>query len=714
MTRIKPMTPGVPGAARMRAYLAGAVVTVAIVGVAMRAWALQVDDGDKYRAMAERQHEMRVDIPAPRGEVLDTRGRPLAVSADADSVWANPREVRDVAGTADKLATLLHADASVLEGKLAGDRRFVWLERHVAADVAKAVRDAKLPGIEVAKEPRRWYPGKAVGGTVIGRADIDGKGLDGIELALDDLLAGKRQAVNAVRDARGHSMLAEGLADSEPGATVHLTLDRTIQAISEQALADAVTTNKAKSGVAVVIEVDTGRVLALASYPTYDPNSGHVPEGARDKPVTDAYEAGSVMKVFSIATALDAGAVTPESEFPIGNSFKVGPKSITDVHFFPYLTVAGIIKHSSNIGAARIALRLGADKLYAGYKKFGFGAKTGIELPGEQVGMLRSGDKWREVELATQAYGYGLTVTPLQITAALAAIGNHGIYHEPRVVDTVVDGDGSVIYRAAGEERRVLQQKVADEMLPILASVFDKGKEGGTAKGIDVPGFRCGGKTGTAYKYDPATHHYALDHYLASFAGLAPIDHPRLAVVVQVDDPTGTTHYGGDVAAPAFATIASESLRYLGVPGEKLIPRDAEGHALIKMDVWGTPLVDAQGNWIPLNPPKPVKPAPAAPAVASPAGGSPAGGSPAGGSPAGAAAADDPSADAPAGDAPAAVMTTVPDFRGLGVQRALDLARAQHLPIEIAGSGRVTTQDPPPGRAAGPVHVKLQFSVEHR
>jgi cell division protein FtsI (penicillin-binding protein 3) len=613
------MTPGVPGAARMRAYLAGAVVTVAIVGVAMRAWALQVDDGDHYRAMAERQHEMRVDIPAPRGEVLDVHGRPLAVSADADSVWANPRDVRDVAGTADKLATLLGIDESSLEAKLAGDRRFVWLERHVGADVAKAVREAKLPGIEVVKEPRRWYPGKAVGGTVIGRADIDGKGLDGIELALDDLLAGKRQAVNAVRDARGHSMLADGLAEAQPGATVHLTLDRTIQAISEQALADAVTSNKAKSGVAVVIEVDTGRVLALASFPTYDPNSGHVPEGARDKPVTDAYEAGSVMKVFSVATALDAGTVTPDSEFPIGNSFQVarGVHPITDVHFFPYLTVAGIIKHSSNIGAAKIALRLGADKLYEGYKRFGFGARTGIELPGEQVGMLRPGDKWRDVELATMAYGYGLTVTPLQITAALASIGNHGIYHEPRVVESVVDADGTVLYRGAGEERRVLSQKVADEMLPILASVFDPGKEGGTAKGIDVPGFKCGGKTGTAYKYDPATHHYALDHYLASFAGLAPIDHPRLAIVVQVDDPTAGTHYGGTVSAPAFATIASESLRYLGVPGEKMIPRDAEGHALIKMDVWGSPLVDAQGNWIPVNPPRPAaKPVAAAPAPA--------------------------------------------------------------------------------------------------
>jgi cell division protein FtsI (penicillin-binding protein 3) len=686
---MKPMTPGVPGAARLRAYLAGAVVTLGIVGVAMRAWALQVDDGDRYRLLAERQQNMRLEIPTPRGDVLDARGRPLAVSADADSVWANPREVHDVAGTAEKLAALLHTDASSLEAKLAADRKFIWIERHVQADVAKAIRDAKLPGIEVAKEPRRWYPGKNVGGTVVGRADIDGKGLDGIELSLDELLTGKRHEVNALRDARGHSMFADGFSDAQPGATVHLSLDRTIQEIAETALADTVTTNKAKSGVAVVIEVETGRVLALASYPTYDPNSGHVPDGARDKPVTDAFEAGSVMKVFSIATALEDGVVTPDSEFPIGSSFKVGPKAITDVHVFPSLTVAGIIKHSSNIGAARIAMHTGAQRLYDGYKKFGFGAKTGIELPGEQVGMLRNGETWRDVELATMSYGYGLTVTPLQITAAIAAIGNHGLYHEPRVVDSVVDADGTVLYKGAGEERRVLSQKVADEMLPILASVFDKGKEGGTAKLVDVPGFKCGGKTGTAYKYDPATHHYSTDHYLASFAGLAPIDHPRLAIVVQTDDPTGGTHYGGDVSGPAFAAIASESLRYLGVPGEKLIPRDAEGHALIKMDPWGTPLVDAQGNWIPVNPPKPA-PKAAAPAPA-------------------------PEPDtAPADADPPANAITVPDFRGMGVSRALDVAREQHLAVDIAGTGRVTAQDPPPGPAAPPVHIKLQFSVEHR
>ncbi|HSD87659.1 MAG TPA: penicillin-binding transpeptidase domain-containing protein [Kofleriaceae bacterium] len=684
--KIKPMTPGVSSAARVRAYLAGAVVTVGLVGVAMKAWALQVDDGDKYRQLAERQHALRLDIPAPRGEVLDRLGRPLAISADADSVWANPREVRDVTGTAEKLAQILGEDAGVLEAKLAGDRRFVWLDRHIAPEVAKAVRDAKLPGIEVAREPRRWYPAKTVAGPVIGRADIDSNGLDGIELSMNDLLKGKRGVIQAIRDARGRRMLANGIDQAEgvPGATVKLSLDQSIQAISEAALADAVTTNKAKSGVAVVLDVETGRVLALASYPTYDPNSGHMPHGARNKPVTDSFEAGSVMKVFSVAAALEAGVVTPQSGFSIGSAFKVGPKSITDVHSFPYLTVSEIIKHSSNIGAAKVSLRLGAQKLYEGYKRFGFGARTGIELPGEQVGMLRKGDTWREVELATMSYGYGLTVTPLQIAAALAAIGNHGVYHAPRIVDYVVDGDGTIIYRGVGEEHRALSQKVADEMLPILASVFDKGPDGGTAKGIDVPGFECGGKTGTAYKYDPATHHYATDRYLASFAGLAPIDHPRLAIVVQVDEPSAGNHYGGTVSAPAFATIASESLRYLGVPGAPLIPTDKEGRPLVMLDPTGRPLRGPQGNYIPVpqaNKPKPApKPTPT-PVVVT----------------------------APQDVDPAPAVSEIPDFTGMGVSRALDEARKHHLEVEMTGTGQVVEQE-----LVASGKIKLHFSDDTR
>jgi cell division protein FtsI (penicillin-binding protein 3) len=570
--RIRPMTPGIPHAARVRAYLTGAVVTAGLCGVAWRAWALQVDQAEHYRAIAAKQHALTVEIPAPRGEIVDGRGRPLAVSADADSIWANPREIRDVTDTADRLARLVGGDPAMLEAKLAGDHRFAWIGRHVAPEVARAVRSARLPGIESAKEPRRWYPARTVGGTVIGRSDIDGHGLDGVELAMNAQLVGHRGGGLALRDVRGKRMFADGLERPEPGATVQLSLDSTIQASAETALAAAVRTHKAKSGVVVVLEIATGRVLAMASSPAYDPNLNEGHEGARNRAVTDAYEAGSVMKIFSVAAALDDGTVAPDTEFDLGGGqITFGSSTLRDIHPDPYLTVAGIIKRSSNVGAAKIALRFGGPKLYAALKRFGFGARTGIELPGEQSGMLRNGATWRDVELATISYGYGLTVTPLQIAAALAAFGNHGIYREPRIVDRVIDPDGTLLYRATPAERQIVSDRTATAMLAMLASVFEGGKMHGTASSIVVPGFRCAGKTGTARKYDPLTRAYATDRYLSSFAGIAPIDHPRLAIVALIDDPSGGDYFGATVAGPVFATVASEALRYLGVPGEPAV-----------------------------------------------------------------------------------------------------------------------------------------------
>jgi cell division protein FtsI (penicillin-binding protein 3) len=570
--RVESATPGIPRSARVRAYVVGAFVTAGLVGVACRAWGLQVDEGDRYREMAARQHAASVNIPAPRGEILDAQGRALAVSADADSIWANPREIRDVTETAARVAQLIGGDPAVLEAKLGGDRRFVWLARHVPPELARAVREAKLPGIEVAREPRRWYPGRTLAGPIVGRADIDSRGLDGIELAMNELLTGKRAAATAVRDARGRRMFADGLAQPEPGATVRLTIDRSIQAIAEGALAQAIAVHKARSGTAVVLEVGTSRVLGMASYPTYDSNTGAgIADGARNRPVTDVFEPGSVMKVFTAAAAIEDGAVAPDTWFDLnGGVLRIGPKAIRDVHHDPGLTAAGIIKRSSNVGAVKIAQRLGREKLEAALRRFGFGARTGIELPGERTGTIRPGATWREIELATISYGYGLTVTPLQMAAALAALGDDGTYRAPRIVDRVTDAAGAAQHAPPPPPRRVVRPETAAAMRAMLGAVFEGGKQGGTAASLVVPGFRCGGKTGTAHKWDPVARHYALDRYLSSFVGLAPIDRPRLAIVVFIDEPSGRDYYGGKVAGPVFAAIASEALRYLGVPGEPL------------------------------------------------------------------------------------------------------------------------------------------------
>jgi cell division protein FtsI (penicillin-binding protein 3) len=682
--KLQPMTPGIPHAARMRAYFVGAIVTCGLLGVGWRAYALQVDEGDHYRELAERQHGAAVNIPAPRGDVIDARGRPLAVSADADSIWANPREVHDVADTAEKLSTLLGEDAGALEAKLAGDKKFVWLDRHVTREIAMSVRAAKLPGIVVEREPRRWYPARTIGGPVIGRADIDSRGLEGIELSMNDLLQGTRGNGHAVRDARGRKMFADGMEQPEPGATVQLSLDRSIQAISDQALLDSINANKAKSGVAVVLDVQTSRVLAMSSFPTYDPNSNesNAATRARNKPVTDVFEAGSVMKIFSILAALDEGIIKPETGFDTGGgSYQVGPKTIRDVHHDPYLTVSGIVKRSSNVGTVKIAQRLGREKLYAALKAYGFGTKTGIELPGEQAGRIRRGDTWREIELATISFGYGLTVTPLQIAAALAAVGNGGVYREPRIVDRVVDRDGTVKYAAHPEPRQMVKATTADAMRKMLATVFEGGKEGGTAGSLVVPGFRCAGKTGTAHKYDHTTRMYAPDKYLSSFAGLAPADNPRLAIVVIIDEPSGGDYYGGKVAGPVFATIASETLRYLGVPGSTLqcptmpptynpwldptpktctIPAPKRGPARVEL---GDGLV-VESAVAPAPPPAPEL-------------------------------------------GPNTVM--VPDFRAMGYAKAMEIARTNRLSVESRGTGRVVEQTPAPGPNDAVGTITLRF-----
>jgi cell division protein FtsI (penicillin-binding protein 3) len=684
--KIRVTTPGISRAARVRAYVVGAVMTAGIVGVACRAWGMQVDEGERYRQMAARQHAASMRIPAPRGEILDAQGRPLAISADAESIWANPREIRDVTETAAKVAKLTGGDAAALEAKLAGARRFVWIARQVAPEIARAVREAKLAGIEVAHEPRRWYPGKTLAGPVIGRADIDGNGLDGLELALNGTLTGKSSAAVAVRDAHGHRMFADGLAQPEPGATVRLTIDRTIQAIADAAVAQAVQSHQAKNGVAVVLEVGTGRVLALASYPTYDSNTGlGIADGARNRPVTDVYEAGSVMKVFTVAAALDAGAVAPDTWFELGaGALRIGTKTIHDVHVVPALTTAGIIKLSSNIGAVKIAQRLGRDKLHDALREFGFGARTGIELPGEQAGRLRPSERWRDIELATIAFGYGLTVTPIQVAAGMAALGSDCMYYPPRVVDRI---DGAA--PPAAPTRRVVRAETAAAMRAILATVFEGGKQGGTAAAIVVPGYRCGGKTGTAHKWDPAIRQYSPNRYLSSFAGLAPIERPRLAIAVLIDEPSGGDYFGGKVAGPVFATVASEALRYLGVPGEPLeCPPKPPGPP-------PNPLL------VTIPPRTCILPAPAAAAAAA-AAASPA--------PAGPAPPDldddDPEPQGAADDVPHPGV--LPDFRGMSVGRAIEVARAAGIAIEIEGTGRAIAQEPPAGASA--TRATLRFS----
>lgn len=662
---------------KLRIRVAGALLTLLFCAIAYRAYGLQVDEGGKYRDKAQRQHLRMVELPAPRGPILDIKGRDLAVTADADSAFANPREVVNVAATAETLAGILGQDVRALEAKLATRRHFVWLERHVAGREAEALRAADLSGIYLTPEPRRFYPGKSLAGPVLGFAGIDGNGLDGIELKLDELLEGEKARFPALRDASGRVMMADGVVAAQPGATVVLTLDRSIQHIAERALEAAVFDSQAKAGSLVVLDVHTGGVLAMASWPTYDPNDPGVAvrAKARNRAVTDAFEIGSVMKVFTIAAAIDGGAVRPDEMIDVQSGhLQIGSKLIRDTYHDEQLSVADIIKRSSNVGAVKVARRLGKQGLHDALQRYGFARETGIELPGERSGRMRDPRRWGDLGLASMSFGYGITVTPIQIAAGFAAIGAGGLYREPRIVQQVRDAAGHIVHEHRAPGRRIMEEATARSMLPMLASVFDQGRDGGTARILEPPPFPVGGKTGTARKVDPETRQYSKELYVSSFAGLAPIEAPRIAVVVVIDEPRGEHYYGAPVAGPAFVRVVDETLRYLGLP-----PRPSQNE--------GAPPARSQ----PVAHAEPHHPPPAIE--------------------------DHPAGDGDFSFTPADLgedMVVVPDFTGMGVSRALDVARKAGVAVEVDGSGRAVEQFPPPGPSPRPTACRIVFAQAYR
>ncbi len=696
--RRPPVARTVSASVTYRIYAAGAVLTLLFLAICYRAYGLQIGQADKYRDKAERQHLRTVELPAPRGPILDIQGRELAVTADADSVYANPRAITDPAATAAALVNVLGGDVRALASKLATRRRFVWVERHITTEEARILRELDLEGVELTSEPRRFYPGQDLAGPVLGFAGIDGDGLDGLELRMDELLVGQKARFAALRDAAGRVMMSDGVVKAQPGATVTLTIDRAVQHIAERALADAVSEHQARGGSIVVIDVPTGGILAMANQPTYDPNApaGATRARARNRAVTDAYEIGSVMKVFTAAAALDAGLVTTEELIDVEEGrFQIGRKMIRDSYRDAALTVGGIIKRSSNVGAVKLARRLGADGLYQALRRYRFGERTGIELPGERSGKLRSPKRWGQIGLASMAFGYGMTVTSLQVAAGFATVGAGGAYREPRIIHKVEDAAGGVIYQHEPAETQVMRAQTAAELLPMLASVFDKGRSGGTARSLEVPPFPVGGKTGTARKVDPETRQYSRELYVSSFAGLAPIDAPRIAVVVLVDEPRGEYYYGADVTGAAFVRVVDETLRYLGVPPSG----DHAGADEQPAAVASRPPAAQREDDAPRHPPM---------AISDLAHGDGQGGE------LGPADLLQEWADLDGAGLAQGDVAAVPDFRGVGLGRALDMAREAGVELDIEGSGRVIAQDPMPGLMERPVTCHLVLSPGYR
>lgn len=666
---------------RLAAFGTGLIVLFCAIG--SRAYNLQIKERDRLRGLAEEQYLREIELPPRRGRILDRNGAELASTADVDSIYCNPRQLP--AGGAARLARGLSLDAAELGRKLAGKRYFAWVKRKVTPDEAAVVRALALPGVALAREPRRFYPNRTLAATVMGHAGSDGRGLDGLELAFDKALSGTASSVQGVRDALGRDLMVDGMVDADAGAgrDVTLTIDRYLTFITERALGEAVQRTRAKAAVSITLDPRTGDVLAMASLPTFNPNDpgDAMAQGARNRAVTDTYEPGSTMKTFTISAALDGGAVRPDDRFDcLMGKMVVGKYQIHDTHPYGILTVADVYKHSSNIGATRIARRLGRDRLAEKLRAFGFGAATGISLPGERSGVLRPVARWGDIGFANVAFGQGLTVTPLQMVAGVAAIAAGGTYRAPRLVARVVGADGKVEVPPVAPARRVMSEGAAKQMNEIMQGVTETG---GTARQAAIDGYRVAGKTGTAQKVSGGR--YDSSRWVASFFGFAPADDPRVATIVIIDEPQGV-HLGGVVAAPVWKEIVEQALRYLHVPpaapavGAKA-PVDARP-VVARKAIEASPEAESPGSDV---------------ATAGEAEDAVEG-----------AEADEEVVDS-AGEAARGDLVTVPSFRGLTIGEAIRVARAGGVELGVEGSGVARAQVPEPGPAARGTLCRVTF-----
>ncbi|MEE8575104.1 MAG: penicillin-binding protein, partial [Thermodesulfobacteriota bacterium] len=484
-----------------------------------------------------------------------------------DSVYANPGSVESTRETAEELSSILEFSDIEIEKKLKAKRRFVWVKRKVELSEGERATVKGLKGINTIKESRRYYPNRELAANLLGFEGIDSKGLEGIELRYDDYMQGSTVKIAGERDARGRLILYEDIEkrSAAHGMDVVLTIDKTLQNIAEQALTKAVESSGAKGGMAVVMDPYSGELLALANSPTYDPNRFHRygPSSWRNRAITDSFEPGSVFKIFLLASVIEEGLSEPNDIFFCENgSYKVADRVFHDTKKHGWLTLANIIKYSSNIGAAKVGRKLGKERFYLYLKRFGFGARTGIDFPGEARGTLRNYKNWSRVTLETVSFGQGVSATAVQLTSALSAIANGGFLMKPHIVKRVVGKDGkSVLDVSPVIVKRVISDKTADTVKKILVGVTALG---GTGEQAAIDGFEVAGKTGTAQKPDLIEGGYKKDAYVVSFLGLVPAESPRLVIYVAVDEPTEKIS-GGMTAAPAFKEIAEKSLPYLGV-----------------------------------------------------------------------------------------------------------------------------------------------------
>jgi cell division protein FtsI (penicillin-binding protein 3) len=537
-----------------------AVVWMAVV-LARLSYLQLISYGD-YFAKAQRQQQRFFEISPKRGTIYDRKGRELAVSLPMDSVFADPAEISDAEMVARLLSRVLDVSADELETKIRQAHTPVRLAKKLSPEVVQRIDDMNLKGVFFQKENRRAYPQRELAAAVLGYVDVDEKGLGGIEYSLDKQIRGRPGKMMVMTDGRRRWYdRRESAAD--PGASVVLTIDETIQYIAEKELARAIAETHALHGTVAVQDPSTGELLAIANWPAFDPNNaGSYPdEVRRDRAVSAAYEPGSTFKVITLTGAIEYGAANPDElvDCQMG-SILVAGRLIHDWHPFGVLSVRGILVNSSDVGAIKVALRLGAPRFYDTIRHFGIGQPTGIELPGENRGLLRTIENWTASSIGSLAMGQEVSVTPIQIISAISAIANGGALYRPRVVREVRGGVETASL-PSNDPAQATDPKTAATVREMMEDVVLEG----TGKPAQLDGYTAAGKSGTAQKIDPATGRYSRSEYNASFVGFAPVNEPAVTILVVLDSPEGA-HHGGQVGGPVFKRIAEQVLAYLDVP----------------------------------------------------------------------------------------------------------------------------------------------------
>jgi cell division protein FtsI (penicillin-binding protein 3) len=629
---------------RTRALVLAALLAVAFGGVSARLAWLQIVRHADLAERAERQYSRTVVLPAQRGAIVDRHGAPLATSTPADSLFAQPHSVGDPVRVAARLAPILGARASELHALLTSDKPFVWLRRKLPPAVAAEVKALRESGLGLMAEPLRLYPNRELAAHVVGFGGAEG-GLAGVEQAFNRDLVGASGKAIVGRDALGRDVVTQRVLQAPAaGLGVKLTIDTTIQYLAEREIDAAYRRTSAKVAMAVVMDPRSGDVLALAIRPTFNPNtfaSVPSPDVLRNRAITDPFEPGSTFKVIVAAAALEEGVVRPDDRiFAENGAITIARTTIHDWKKYGWLTFAEVLQNSSNVGTIKVGLALGSER-YARYMaRFGFGQPTGVGLPGESRGLLRDPARWSALSLPTMSIGQEVSVTALQMTAAFGAVANGGVLMQPRLVQAILDAHGRELRRLPP---RTIRQVVSPETARTLTGLLVRVVEAGTGHAAAIAGYQVAGKTGTAQKLDPTTGRYSRAPGVLSFVGFVPADAPRLVMMVMLDEPKNEK-WGSEAAAPIFAGIGREVLRYLDVA-----PRDTQPVQIVS------------------GPPE----SPAAPKPTNV-----------------------PNAPNAAGTAPG--ERVMPDLRGKTLRQALATLAPLGVMIDVQGRGRVVAQAPPP------------------